>query len=249
MLNLFKKKVRNNISQNNKEIITFEKLVDFYVGNGNGCMVSNKIAKEYHKVGYMYKEEPMSDRPDSGWHFLHGDEDDEYMNNAKNHSICTLNTICNIDKSILPYLKAPVGSKYVRINEKEFLLDDGSLPTIIIKNNNQRQTLYDFILSKYPTINKNNNELKRILSICKIEPIFIKGKEIRFLSLEEVINYKKCLNIDKENIIPLIDLYDNDFLIYDINQNKFAKIYIADEQIYQYVDSIQEYIDLFDEIK
>ncbi len=46
-------------------------------------MVSDKITKEGFKVGYMYREEPTVGNPDSGWRFMAGNEDDEYMNNRK----------------------------------------------------------------------------------------------------------------------------------------------------------------------
>ena len=71
----------------------------------------------------MYREESNSEYPDSGWTFLKGDEDEEYMNDASNHHIFALNTICNYDPDIIPYLDAPVGTAYIRISEHEFEID------------------------------------------------------------------------------------------------------------------------------
>ena len=82
-----------------------EKLIKWDEPNGEGCMVSDKITKESFKVGYMYREEPVAGYPDSGWRFLAGNEDDDYMNNSNNYHIFSLNTICNYDKDIIPYLK------------------------------------------------------------------------------------------------------------------------------------------------
>lgn len=62
--------------------IKVEKLVDWNEPNGDGCVVSDKITKEGFKVGYMYREKPEEGRPDSGWRFLAGNEDEEYMNDS-----------------------------------------------------------------------------------------------------------------------------------------------------------------------
>ena len=83
--------------------IKVENLIDWKEPNGEGCIVSDKITKEGYKVGYMYREQPDEGRPDSGWRFMAGNEDDEYMNNPNNHHIFAVNTICNYDKDIIPY--------------------------------------------------------------------------------------------------------------------------------------------------
>lgn len=93
---------------------------------GDGCITSDRITKEDWKVGYMFREEPMPGRPDSGWRFLKGDEDDEYMSDAGNHHVFSLNTICNYDENIIPYLDMEVGSVLIRISESEFMVDDQS---------------------------------------------------------------------------------------------------------------------------
>ena len=74
----------------------------------------------------MVREEPDEGRPDSGWRFMAGNEDDEYMNNPNNHHVFALNTVCNYDKDILPYLKSKIGSAYIRVNDCTFEIDDGS---------------------------------------------------------------------------------------------------------------------------
>lgn len=104
-MGLFNKK-QENVKKNSKRFIEIEvkKLIEWNQPNGEGCIVSDKITKDGWKVGYMFRDEPLSDKPDSGWHFLKGDEDEEYMANAANHHIFALNTICNYDPDIIPYL-------------------------------------------------------------------------------------------------------------------------------------------------
>lgn len=85
-----------------------------------GCYATNRITADGKKVGYMYREEPDadSDFPDSGWRFFAGDETDEYSNNPDNINVFSLNTICNYDSDIIPYLDAPYGSAFVREGNK-----------------------------------------------------------------------------------------------------------------------------------
>ena len=96
------------------------------------------------------------------------------------------------------------------------------------------------IMDRYKEI--ENEELQEILKFVKEEPLFF-GDEKRLLSKSEIINYKDELNIDlNEDIIPLIDLYDNNFLIYNISKNKFQMMDISDDIIWKDVDSIHNYI-------
>lgn len=78
--------------------INIENLIDWNEPNGEGCIVSDRITKEGFKVGYMYREAPDEDNPDSGWRFLAGNEDEAYMNESSNHSVFSINTICNYDR-------------------------------------------------------------------------------------------------------------------------------------------------------
>ena len=111
--------------------IKVEKLIEWNELNGEGCIVSDKITKEGFKVGYMYREQPSNDKPDSGWRFMAGNEDNEYMNNSNNHHIFAINTICNYDRNIIPYLKSKIGSVYIRVNSNKFEIDDGTKPIFV----------------------------------------------------------------------------------------------------------------------
>ena len=87
-----------------------------------------------------------------------------------------------------------------------------------------------------------NLELKTILAFVKDEPIFF-DDEKRLLSKHEILNYKVELKMDLD-IIPLIDLYDNNYLIYNIQENKFQLFDISEEIIWKNVRSIISYINL-----
>lgn len=93
-----------------------------------------------------------------------------------------------------------------------------------------------------------NQELQEILKYVGTEPIFFYD-EMRLLSEEEIINYKEELGIKIDNIIPLIDLYDNDFLIYNTNENVFEKLNITDETFFDKTNTIEKYLELLKEYK
>ncbi|MDD4054163.1 MAG: hypothetical protein PHZ20_04995 [Bacilli bacterium] len=88
---------------------------------------------------------------------------------------------------------------------------------------------------------KIEGELKEILSLCKDEPIFYE-EEKRLLSIGEILNSKEELSLN-ENVIPIIDLYDNEFLVYDIANSQFTKFDISTETRFGKIESTREYID------
>ena len=93
-----------------------EKRIDWNEPNGEGCIVSDRITKDGFKVGYMYREQPAKGRPDSGWRFMAGNEDDAYMSDPNHHHVFALNTVCGYDSDIIPYLRAKTGSAYRQNN-------------------------------------------------------------------------------------------------------------------------------------
>ncbi len=88
------------------------------VDHNGGCIATDMITVDGHPVGYMYREPPSNDA-DMGWRFMAGDESDEYMDDADNHGVYTINTIANYDNDILPFLDAPIGSAFARNPETD----------------------------------------------------------------------------------------------------------------------------------
>lgn len=113
--------------------VNIEQLIEWDEPNGDGCLVSDRITKDGFKVGYMYREQPDEGKPDSGWRFLAGDEDDRYINDPRNLHIFAINTICNYDRDIIPYLKSNIGSAYIRTSLSNFDIDDGTKPIFTCK--------------------------------------------------------------------------------------------------------------------
>ena len=89
-----------------------------------GCIATDRITVDGCRVGYMYREQPKENTPDSGWRFFAGDEDESYTGDPKNADVYHLNTICNDDPSVLPLLAAPFGTAFIRDEKGNFQRED-----------------------------------------------------------------------------------------------------------------------------
>lgn len=85
-----------------------------------GAVASDRITVDGYPVNFMYRGNPVNPQ-DSGWCFFSGiNEDDAYLNDPANVTIFDINSIANYDESIIPFLKAPIGSVFERNNSGEF---------------------------------------------------------------------------------------------------------------------------------
>jgi hypothetical protein len=78
------------------------------------CVASNKVMVEGLKVGFMYREEAEEDG-DSGWRFLAGTEDEEYLDNPDNSGIYDVESVVLHDSAVKPYLRQPFGTELERV--------------------------------------------------------------------------------------------------------------------------------------
>ena len=86
--------------------------------NNFGFVFATKILVEGRKkIRFMYRAQ-SGDPDDSGWRFFCGDEDQEYTDNPDNIGVYDVNTILEIDDSILPLLYTPSGIAFERENER-----------------------------------------------------------------------------------------------------------------------------------
>ena len=87
------------------------------------AFVTKDLVEQKKKIGFMYREK--NDNPnDSGWRFFSGDEPQEYVDNADNIIICSLNDVINsIDSSIEQYLNSEIGTAFERMDENSAFLE------------------------------------------------------------------------------------------------------------------------------
>ena len=85
--------------------------------------VSKKITDEGWKVGYMTREEALNEN-DSGWSFMAGNEDDEYVADYSNIKLLSIAGVCQLDSDVLKYIDNPVGTALIRTSSDEFEIDN-----------------------------------------------------------------------------------------------------------------------------
>lgn len=75
------------------------------------AVASDEIMVKGRPVGKMERIALIPEKPDfSGWTFMAGDEEQEYLDAPWNSGVYNLNTIANYDKAIIPYLESEVGT-------------------------------------------------------------------------------------------------------------------------------------------
>ncbi len=90
--------------------LTKEQIRPLAEGRG-ACFATDKITVEGLPVRFMYRE-PPDNNVDSGWRFMSGFENDDYMNTSANHGVYDVNNVANYDESIISFLDSPIGSVY-----------------------------------------------------------------------------------------------------------------------------------------
>lgn len=95
------------------------------------------------------------------------------------------------------------------------------------------------------TKNIKNETLKKILGYVREEPIFF-DTEKRLLSSDEILNYKEELSCDVD-MIPLVDTYDNEYLVYRVEKDQFQMFDISTDEFFGEVEDIEKFLKLLDE--
>lgn len=85
------------------------------------CFVSRQIIELGYPVRFMYREAP-DHKIDSGWRFLSGFEDDNFINNPDNIFLRDLGEMIAVDPSLRSLLDSPSGSAFERLPEKEYFV-------------------------------------------------------------------------------------------------------------------------------
>jgi hypothetical protein len=86
---------------------------------GKVAYVSKKIMDEGWKIGYMCRDEIVREN-ESGWSFMAGNEDDEYIEDYRNIQLMTIHEVMQYDMTIWKYINSPVGTRLIRISSEEF---------------------------------------------------------------------------------------------------------------------------------
>ena len=77
------------------------------------CIASDRITVDGARVGSMVRKPPDRSR-DSGWQFFAGDETDAHFDDPDARGVFDVNTICNYDRDVIPFLYALPGAVFER---------------------------------------------------------------------------------------------------------------------------------------
>jgi hypothetical protein len=87
----------------------------------NYAFVSKRVLETDH-IGYCYRDAPENNI-DSGWRFLYGDEDNEYLDNPANAETVYLEQILPINSALDSILSASVGCEFEWDDEQEMFVE------------------------------------------------------------------------------------------------------------------------------
>ena len=97
-------------------------------GMGLGAsIVSNNILKNKANIKWIFRED-SDDELDNGWRFLSEIDNEEYLSNPKNMSVCDWSTIVEIEPAVLSICDVPIGTELILIyeGEKKYFLDSNT---------------------------------------------------------------------------------------------------------------------------
>ena len=86
--------------------------------------MTDRVSIDQDKICYMVREEPSKDNPDSGWRIFAGDETQEYIDDIDHTQVFSLNTVCNYDPDIIPFLEEPIGTVVIRNAEGKLVKEE-----------------------------------------------------------------------------------------------------------------------------
>ena len=89
---------------------------------------------------------------------------------------------------------------------------------------------------------KLNDVLARAISVADKVDFF--DEERRALSYKEIVGASELLGIDavERGIIPVVDSYDCTYIVYQVNEGKWAKYNTVDKEVFKERDSLEEIV-------
>ena len=149
-----------------------------YVENAGSCIVTKSLLNGESNFRWLFREEPL-DNIDTGWLAFGDSDNDEYVNDPKNLSVVDLNTLINIEPTILNVYEMPVGTDLI------FIEEDGEKYFINAKTNEQ---IREKVKSPFMIAFEKNLSFLRKDEYSKefIENLFTESNKISLYTIGEV---------------------------------------------------------------
>ena len=149
-----------------------------YVENVGSCIITKSLLNGETKLRWLFREEPLNNI-DTGWIAFGNKDNDDYVNNPKNLAVVDLNTLINIEPTILNVYEMPIGTDLIFINE------NGDKYFIDAKTNEQ---IREKVKSPFMIAFEKNLEFlkKNEYSKDTIEKLFTKSDKITLFTVGDV---------------------------------------------------------------
>ena len=149
-----------------------------YVENAGSCIVTKSILNGETKFRWLFREEPLNNI-DTGWMAFGDSDNDEYVNDPKNLTVVDLNTLINIEPTILNVYEMPIGTDLI------FIEEDGDKYFINAKTNEQ---IREKVKSPFTIAFEKNLSFLRKDEYSKefIENLFTESNRISLHTIGEV---------------------------------------------------------------
>ena len=149
-----------------------------YVENAGSCIVTKSILNGETKFRWLFREEPLNNI-DTGWMAFGDSDNDDYVNDPKNLTVVDLNTLINIEPTILNVYEMPIGTDLI------FIEEDGDKYFINAKTNEQ---IREKVKSPFMIAFEKNLSFLRKDEYSKefIENLFTESNKISLYTIGEV---------------------------------------------------------------
>ena len=149
-----------------------------YVENAGSCIVTKSLLNGESNFRWLFREEPL-DNIDTGWMAFGDSDNDDYINDPKNLTVVDLNTLINIEPTILNVYEMPVGTDLI------FIEEDGDKYFINAKTNEQ---IREKVKSPFTIAFENNLNFLRKDEYSKefVENLFTESNRISLHTVGEV---------------------------------------------------------------
>ena len=149
-----------------------------YVENVGSCIITKSLLNGETKLRWLFREEPLNNI-DTGWIAFGDSDNDDYVNNPKNLTVVALNTLVNIEPTVLNVYEMPIGTDLIFINE------NGEKYFINSKTNEQ---IREKVKSPFMVAFEKNLEFlkKNEYSKDTIEKLFTKSDKITLFTVGDV---------------------------------------------------------------
>lgn len=87
-----------------------------HIENAGGCVVSKNILNGQGRIKWVFREESINPS-DNGWRLLSEIDDDDFINNPDNMTICDFNTVAQKEPLLFEIYKMPIGTDLELITE------------------------------------------------------------------------------------------------------------------------------------